>query len=221
MTKPICSGLGGEGRCGWSDSRGFTLIELLIVVAIIAILAAIAVPNFLEAQTRAKVSRVRADLRSIATALEAYAVDNNDYPPNDGLYNVVPIQLTTPVAFISDAKLVDPFSITLIDPNYGLLARYYTYDRIVNWEEFQRAVLAGKNPPMEAVDYLGFNPGAKEKYGEWRMVSNGPDQKYSDPARFSTDQPLYGADILYDPTNGTVSWGNLLRTQKETEGKNQ
>jgi len=60
--------------------EGFTLIELLIVVAIIAILAAIAVPNFLEAQTRAKVSRLKADMRSAATGLEAYAVDNNDYP---------------------------------------------------------------------------------------------------------------------------------------------
>ncbi|MEO8376979.1 MAG: prepilin-type N-terminal cleavage/methylation domain-containing protein, partial [Candidatus Sumerlaeota bacterium] len=60
--------------------KGFTLIELLIVVAIIAILAAIAVPNFLEAQTRSKVSRVKADMRSIATAVEAYRIDNNTYP---------------------------------------------------------------------------------------------------------------------------------------------
>ena len=60
--------------------KGFTLIELLIVVAIIAILAAIAVPNFLEAQTRSKVSRVRSDLRSYATAIESYYVDNNSYP---------------------------------------------------------------------------------------------------------------------------------------------
>src|SRR6186713_1738012 len=58
----------------------FTLIELLIVVAIIAILAAIAVPNFLEAQTRAKVSRVRNDLRALATGIESYRVDNNSYP---------------------------------------------------------------------------------------------------------------------------------------------
>ena len=60
--------------------RGFTLIELLIVVAIIAILAAIAVPNFLEAQTRSKVSRVKSDMRTIATGLESYQVDYNRYP---------------------------------------------------------------------------------------------------------------------------------------------
>jgi len=60
--------------------KGFTLIELLIVVAIIAILAAIAVPNFLEAQVRSKISRVRNDLRSLATAIEAYRIDNNTYP---------------------------------------------------------------------------------------------------------------------------------------------
>jgi prepilin-type N-terminal cleavage/methylation domain-containing protein len=60
--------------------KGFTLIELLIVVAIIAILAAIAVPNFLEAQVRSKVSRVQADQRSMATALASYYVDNNGYP---------------------------------------------------------------------------------------------------------------------------------------------
>ena len=59
---------------------GFTLIELLIVVAIIAILAAIAVPNFLEAQTRAKVSRCKADMASVATAIESYCVDNAHYP---------------------------------------------------------------------------------------------------------------------------------------------
>jgi len=62
--------------------QGFTLIELLIVVAIIAILAAIAVPNFLEAQVRSKTARVKSDLRAIAIACEAYMVDNNEYPPD-------------------------------------------------------------------------------------------------------------------------------------------
>ncbi|MFH1737712.1 MAG: prepilin-type N-terminal cleavage/methylation domain-containing protein, partial [bacterium] len=54
---------------------GFTLIELLIVVAIIGILAAIAVPNFLNAQTRAKIARIHADIKSLSTVMEAYYLD--------------------------------------------------------------------------------------------------------------------------------------------------
>ncbi len=62
------------------DSKGFTLIELLIVVAIIGIIAAIAIPNLLNAIDRGKQKRSMADMRSIGTAVEAYAVDNNVYP---------------------------------------------------------------------------------------------------------------------------------------------
>jgi type II secretory pathway pseudopilin PulG len=58
----------------------------LIVVAIIAILAAIAVPNFLEAQVRSKVSRCKGDLRSIAVAIEAYRADSTGYPLDDVWY---------------------------------------------------------------------------------------------------------------------------------------
>jgi len=63
-----------------TGTAAFALIELLIVVATIAILAAIAVPNFLEAQARAKVSRAHSDLRTIALAIQPYAVDNNKTP---------------------------------------------------------------------------------------------------------------------------------------------
>jgi len=61
--------------------KGFTLIELLIVVAIIGILAAIAVPNFLNAQVRAKVARAVSDMKTLETALEMYRLDTNGFPP--------------------------------------------------------------------------------------------------------------------------------------------
>ena len=209
-------------------SHAFTLIELLIVVAIIAILAAIAIPNFLEAQVRAKVSRARADHRTIATGLEAYAADTNHYPLNDGVYNVVPIQLTTPIRYLTNSLLVDPFSDKErvynrpgVDPE---LARYYTYTKIVTYQELSKLITnGGPLPPIEAVDAPGFNPGAFDRYGQWRLVSNGPDRKYrvlGAPRDAFNPNPsaLQGADIPYDPTNGTVSHGNILRTQKRSEG---
>lgn len=108
--------------------RGFTLIELLIVVAIIAILAAIAVPNFLCAQTRSKHSRVLSDLRTLRTGIESYAVDWNKPPrmswgtyiqglnniPGDrygseAMYQTLGPWLTTPVAYVSRFDYPDPF----------------------------------------------------------------------------------------------------------------
>ena len=88
------------------QKNGFTLIELLIVVAIIGILAAIAVPNFLNAQMKAKIARVASEQRSTATALEQYRLDWNTYVedhdfPSDtsqkGLFRI-----TSPIAYMNN-----------------------------------------------------------------------------------------------------------------------
>ncbi len=62
------------------NTKGFSLIELLIVIAIISIITAIVVPNLMSANIRAKVSGVKADMGSIAIALEDYKVDYGEYP---------------------------------------------------------------------------------------------------------------------------------------------
>lgn len=88
------------------QKQGFTLIELLIVVAIIGILAAIAVPNFLNAQVRAKIAAVKADFNSLTTAMESYRLDANAYPTWYTLQ-----LLTSPIAYMAGVPQ-DPFPLS-------------------------------------------------------------------------------------------------------------
>jgi prepilin-type N-terminal cleavage/methylation domain-containing protein len=209
-------------------NKGFTLIELLIVVAIIAILAAIAVPNFLEAQTRAKVSRAKADMRSLATGLESYRVDYNAYPlcnnfglsiydpgasPADATKGVVLERLSTPIAYMTSGHLPDPFSAKgrtgTIDPTTG------NYSPTPDPGNERIRLLKYFTPiPTGLADVQSIGTGSPEKASHYFIVlSNGPDQIYPNMSgllRSNTTEPAIAAHT-YDPTNGTVSFGDISR----------
>jgi len=192
-------------------TRGFTLIELLIVVAIIAILAAIAVPNFLEAQVRAKVSRVKSDMRTIAVAIESYAVDWNRGPIgfNEGsevlnLWDAVTRhyaynRMTSPVAYLGSVAR-DPFTIavTVVDTagNRSKALDYYEYQHCEYW-----ATATSTRAAMPRKGYL------------WYLRSIGPDRVIGTPM-ISTMVANNNPNNVYDPTNGTVSKGEIHLTNK-------
>jgi type II secretion system protein G len=196
--------------------QAFTLIELLIVVAIIAILAAIAVPNFLEAQTRSKVSRVKADMRSIKTAMEAYRIDNNTYVRGracdnifangypEGPLNNRGVLLTTPVAYMTSIPN-DPFhtvlgSLPTTCDKPGFVLLHQQYHRWYNpntggygWR------LGGALGAINAWDPewvywpQGMDP-------QWVLISKGP----------SREKTIDIYAIPYDPSNGTISIGEIV-----------
>jgi len=185
--------------------KGFTLIELLIVVAIIAILAAIAVPNFLEAQTRSKVSRVKSDMRSCATALEAYYTDHNAYipdgyqliPPNSGWWTLN-YMLTTPIAYISSLSAAnDPFKV--VDTPAARLFRYIN---------FKFTYIDRANLPSAYNSYSNI-------VGVWMMMSWGPDKLFGPTG--DVEGRAWALVVIYDSTNGTVSAGDIVRCQKYPE----
>jgi len=186
------------------DRRGFTLIELLIVVAIIGILAAIAIPNFLEAQTRSKVAHAQAELRNAATALEAYYVDNEAYP-HTARVNIIEQrwkQLTTPVAYFTSG-IDDPFGddvpVSEFDPVSPPDTKYASYDFITDKPED-----AAHHAFFEALWAMGY-PQATE----WYTASQGPDTTIG----IITYGPSgYQIGLRYDATNGTVSDGDIIRT---------
>lgn len=178
----------------------FTLIELLIVVAIIAILALIAVPNFLEAQTRAKVSRCKTDIRSLSVAWEAYHVDWNCYPRDqdnwtpsaDPLENGI-TQVTTPVAYITSAPF-DPFFSHGLNPSMGdrFAPHYEVASEVITME----GSLWDKNSGLyDCYCIHGIGPNRDDDF-------DGNDQ-WPDNNSASLWE--------YDPTNGTISFGDINR----------
>lgn len=131
MKRTVATSSGLKMRDYMMNPKGFTLIELLIVVAIIGILAAIAVPNFLNARTRAKASKAFSEVKMLYQAniakkvdTNAWAIDGNDTGrPNmpETCYLKTPFwaQLTTPIAWISSVPK-DPFEKNAAWPSGGI-----------------------------------------------------------------------------------------------------
>jgi type II secretion system protein G len=193
----------GKGKV----NRGFTLIELLIVVAIIGILAAIAIPNFLQAQVRAKVAATQTDLSTLATALELYRVDHGDNPPTGGPFSPSLLErmlrLTTPIDYLRTIPR-DPFQ-PLLDPYWAPLVSGSGREE---WDTFYLYNTGSASTGMVT------GPGSVEQRSGWSLTGAGPDRKILFPYYFYSDafktHNRYLA-FVYDPTNGTVSGGEIFR----------
>ncbi len=196
--------------------NAFTLIELLIVVAIIAILAAIAVPNFLEAQTRAKVSRVKNDMRVTTTGIETYYVDNNSYPTGWDII-VDPARpeshslflLSTPIAYVTNGDLQDVFHEKRDDtPMYTTLQ----YDPMTtDGKMFSIFNQDGTYIPfnVKAPWYILFSVGPDKDSLFTYNLNDGVGAQYC--VRECDNDPSLFYNLVYDPTNGTISRGNIWR----------
>lgn len=207
--------------------RGFTLIELLIVVSIIAILSAIAVPNFLEAQTRSKVARTQSDQRTLATALETYYVDTNRFP----LRNKIPRAqnqdgwpdtdnrayemrwFTTPISYLTSLP-VDVFDRKVDSPNNVI----DYYDPLIVAHHVGEVKNPGTGIGVETYDDF-FNLGKSPIFTNgWMLLSVGPDGILGTGTNRAGNYPERPAPITwdeeYDPTNGTVSEGSVTRFHK-------
>lgn len=199
--------------------KGFALIELLLVLALIGVLTAIAVPRFTEHQYRTKLARVKSDMRTLATALEAYKTDRGAYPwdgqtsayspSSPAVYYGTDIQtqfgaahfnnmLTTPVAYVTSAYWQDPYSNT---------RPFFSGYRFVNIEGTYNPAY----PP-----YAPFYQRYVAVLGAWQILSAGPDSVTGPMS--CAPYGLFWVTVPYDPTNGVVSSGDIVWTHRSPEG---
>ena len=206
--------------------QGFTLIELLIVIAIILILISIALPNFLEAQTRAKVANAKGEMRTLMTATEMYKNDyhgiepraNNTGPyptkvdannPYSSWWGFTSYLLTTPNKYLTTTPF-EPFGDTYTlgfwkamkngegDPPYTVIRDTMTSN------EWPVGCNLSNNPTVQAAAggpvLISQQFYDSNKRAGYIYYSSGPDR---------VDSTVWGSPQFYTPTNGTNSFGDM------------
>lgn len=186
----------------------FTLVELLLVIVVIAILAAIAVPSLSNAQVRSKVASTKNALRTVAASFEAHRTDNHDYPTHDeGGYISYYRHLTSPIAYLTSADMVlDPFRVKFV------------YE--MQWHDKYLRHAPYNLDGSESAELTWFRKPLAAYYGSWVLFSCGPSH---DPDFYDvyTLSPIGTVNpnpkprlLLYDPTNGVNSLGIIAWSQK-------
>ncbi len=207
-------------------SHGFTLIEILIVVAVLGVLTAIAVPQMQNAMVRSKIAAAQSNIHACAMALENYFLDNNDYPPSRYFclawgeqearkYFELPWELTTPVAYLSNRPLDPFFTYTgASDEAPGQTIKYrHPGFGYFNGMPTEEGIWVPKAFPEDDGEYIFYNNASKKhpakdspvQYGLW-SVGPVPALEVS----LNSKHPV-PSHTWYDPSNGIYSEGIIVR----------